>query len=323
MAVTLTVSAGNASVAGAPEEVLRVPGASGPLMLELADALPAEPTGGLLALASIYDLHLAPLATVGPVVHWQHDPTIAALRVRLEAALEESLDEWSRPLAARLPGGPDDPVAAIRAIAVRDRVSPVYDWLAESAGWEELVEFIALEGGPDDGFDDLVAICQVGLPAGAKLALARNYWDEMGNGSPSAVHRELHRRLTTSLGLSAVPRHEMSEVALARSLLGGLLATNRRLQPEMVGALGMTELQAGPRCRRVVQALERLGAPGRALPFYEEHARTDPRHGRDWMDNAVAPLAEQGWGAGMIRGAAWRVAVNQLFFAELAARFEM
>jgi hypothetical protein len=41
-------------------------------------------------------------------------------------------------------------------------IPSVYDWLAVSPTaptWE----FLALEGGPDADFDDLVAICQIGL----------------------------------------------------------------------------------------------------------------------------------------------------------------
>jgi hypothetical protein len=83
----------------------------------------------------------------------------------------DAATEWSLP---------DDAVAAMRAIAARDLVPAVYDWLAEEATLEELVAFLSLEGGPDGGFDDLVAICQVGLSGEPKLELARNYWDEMG-----------------------------------------------------------------------------------------------------------------------------------------------
>jgi hypothetical protein len=101
-----------------------------------------------------------------------------------------------------------------------------------------------------------------------------------------------------------------------------VLATNRHLHREMVGALGLIELQAGPRCRKVVAALRRLDAPADALPFYEEHAVADPRHGKDWVDHAVATLAEDpGWATGMVRGARWRSLVNRRFFDAMAARF--
>jgi hypothetical protein len=105
-------------------------------------------------------------------------------------------------------------------------------------------------------------------------------------------------------------------------LLGTTLATRRALQPELVGALGLLELQAGPRCRRVVKALQRLGATDDALAFYEEHAVADPRHGKDWLDHVVAPLAARfpEWGPRIVTGARWRSAANARFFAMADAR---
>jgi hypothetical protein len=105
-------------------------------------------------------------------------------------------------------------------------------------------------------------------------------------------------------------------------VLGGLLATNRWLQPEMLGALGLLELQAGPRCRKVVAALERIGAGEDALDFYVEHAAVDPRHGKDWVDKAVAPFDDDPrWGPGIVRGARWRSIVNAGFFDAMAGLF--
>jgi hypothetical protein len=119
-----------------------------------------------------------------------------------------------------------------------------------------------------------------------------------------------------------VPRHEQADAALDRSLLGSLLATNRWLQPEMVGALGLIELQAGPRCRKVVRGMERLGASDDALAFYAEHQQADPRHGKDWLDHVITPLSEDPeWAARIVRGARWRSAVNAAFFAEMGRRF--
>mgnify|MGYP002140146630 CR=1 FL=1 len=39
-------------------------------------------------------------------------------------------------------------------------------------------------------------------------------------------------------------------------------------------------------------ALDRLDAPTEAAPFYAEHAGTDPRHGKEWLDAALVPLAD-------------------------------
>jgi hypothetical protein len=208
---------------------------------------------------------------------------------------------------------------------VRDRLPPAYRWLAKEADWSQLVGFLALEGGPDGGFDDLVALCQVGLHGSAKDELAKYYWDEMGDGDAAAVHTTLHEQLVAALDLPRVAPEDQPVEALERTALNGLLATNRWLQPEMIGALGMTELQAGPRCRMVLQAFERLGgAPEEAFPFYRVHAEVDPVHGRDWVEKAVRPLVAENpdWGPRIVRGAHWRNRTNLRFFAAAQAALE-
>lgn len=284
----------------------------------LASALPAAPRDErerLLLLHQVYELHLAPVQRLGERARLQGDPRVAALKSRLE-------QEW----VAELPPAPDDPALtepeqvaeALRDMAVRDRLPPAYHWLAKEASWPQVRAFLAMEGGPDGGFDDLVALCQVGLTGSAKGELARNYWDEMGDGDPDAVHTVLHEQLVRALDLPSVRPEDQPVAALERTALNGLLATNRWLQPEMIGALGMTELQAGPRCRMVLRAFERVGGvPEQAFPFYRVHAEVDPVHGRDWVEKAVLPLVAQTpeWGPRIVRGALWRNQTNLRFFA--------
>ena len=276
-----------------------------------------------LTLLAVYDLHTAPLETLGEAARFQGHPAVADVKRRLEQEwLVELESSWLD--AGRLAEATtsERAVTAMRTVAARDRLPHAYKWLAKEADWTELVNFLALEGGPDGGFDDLVAACQIGLSGSAKLELAQNYWDEMGNGAADAVHTVLHDRLIEALDMPRVPRTELPVEALERAALGGLLATNRWLQPELVGALGLLELQAGPRCRLVLQAFDRLGAPAAAYPFYVEHAEVDPRHGKDWVDKAVGPLVEQhpDWGPRIVKGAWWRSTVNLAFFDAVRRR---
>ena len=271
-----------------------------------------------LTLLTIYDLSTAPLESLGETARFQHHPAVAALKSRLEADWVRELDAaWETAGPITVAGSPAEVVAAMRAVAARDRLPPAYRWLAAEATWPEVVDFLALEGGPDGGFDDLVALCQVGLAGSAKLELATNYWDEMGQGESAGVHTRLYDDLVEAIEMPHHPRTELPTAALERGALGGLLATNRWLQPEMIGALGLLELQAGPRCRLVLKAFDRLGAPPGAYPFYVEHAEVDPRHGQDWMDKAIEPLAAQypAWGPRMVKGAWWRASINLAFFA--------
>lgn len=289
-----------------------------PVLSTVADEQPRDLRDRLLTLQVIHDLHVGDIDRVGDAVRWQHHPAVATLKIRLEQDVLAQLDA----MIDGDDGDGDDAVATIRAIARKDLVPEVYEWVANDASWEQLISFLALEGGPDAGFDDLVAACQIGLRGEPKLELARNYWDEMGRGTPQEVHTELHHGLCEAIDMPAVPRTELPTSALLRSTLGGILATNRILQPEMVGALGLLELQAGPRCRQVVKAFERLDAPSGAFPFYVEHRDVDPHHGKAWLDNAIAPLAEDPrWAAGMVRGARWRAAANAAFFVDMADRY--
>jgi hypothetical protein len=279
---------------------------------------PADARDRFVTLLHIYELHTAPLDRIGSAARWQHHPAVAALKQQCESEWLAELEQV--PLPANLVDA--HPVDAMRALAARDRLPTVYKWLARHASWPEVVRFLALEGGPDAGFDDLVAACQIGLTGSAKMELATNYWDEMGGGSPDDVHTTLHDRLVAAIDMPSIPLVEQPESALARGALGGLLATNRWLQPEMLGALGLIELQAGPRCRLVLQAFDRCGAPAAAYPFYEVHAEVDPRHGKDWLDKAIAPTvdAHPEWGERIVRGALWRSAVNAAFLDDVTTQ---
>lgn len=292
-------------MAGNPNESFSAPGAGHVSSVTRRDRF--------LALLDIYDLRL------GPVSRQTRDaehPFVSTTKWRLESEWLDELAGMSDPVLIA-----GDVLDGLRALAARDRLPAVYHWLATSATREEAVRFLALEGGPDGGFDDLVAACQIGLTGEPKVELARNYWDELGNGTPDRVHTVLHDRLVAALGLPRLPRGEQPVEALERAALGGLLATNHWLQPEFLGALGLTELQAGPRCRMVLRAFDRLGAPDDAYPFYVEHADVDPRHGRDWLDHAIAPAvaAHPEWRGRVLRGALWRSRTNAAFFDRVAA----
>src|SRR5205823_11020380 len=161
-----------------------------------------------------------PLRHLGEKPYWQHDPAVATLKQTCESEWLSELDE--------LPAANDgtDPVEAMRALAARDRLPAIYKWLARTASWPEVVHFLALEGGPDANFDDLVATCQVGLSGSAKMELATNYWDEMGNGDLEAVHTTLHHRLAAAIDMPAIPLADQPTSALARSAFCAFVATN-------------------------------------------------------------------------------------------------
>jgi hypothetical protein len=277
---------------------------------------PADDFDEAAALLAIYELWLAPAEMTGGCERFQNHPAVAAIKWELEARMLARLDSWVPASVVE----DSDVVGAVRRIARADRPR-VYEWVANTASWTELVHFLAIEGGPDGGFDDLVALSQIGISGAPKVVLGANYWDEMGRGDVDAVHTRLHERLVAAVDMPRLAYEQLPLSALHRSALNGLLATNRWLQPEMLGALGLLELQAGPRCRQVLRGLDRVGAPADALPFYEEHAETDPRHGKEWLEEALAPLCEEmpEWTSRVIRGARWRSETNRRLFEDAAS----
>jgi hypothetical protein len=263
-------------------------------------------------------------------------PGVAALRAELEERLVVDLDiaamrrrslaEVFRWTPERDATGEDLAVAVVahlRRIAAQHRLHPAYRWIASHASTCQVRSFLAWEGGPDHGFDDLVAACQVGLPAGPKVELAGNYWDEMGNGEVSRSHTVLYDVFVRELG--EVPAPDPAPALLRRELLMSLLAARHDLQPQMLGALGMVELQSGPRCELVLQGMQRSGFSEQAQQFYAVHASVDPVHGRNWLDNAIAPMVrEQPWMARtVIQGAAWRCATDLDCLDHLAVELQM
>ncbi len=160
----------------------------------LRSADPVDDRDAAEALLLVGAVHFGQMGMTSPAVRLVRHPALAEISWRLEErflAKLEHLDATHGPVLSR---NLHSASAALRAVAHVDQIPAIYRWVAEQATLDQLVEFLSYEGGPDGGFDDLVAICQVGLDGEPKMELARNYWDEMGNGLPDRVHTELHRK---------------------------------------------------------------------------------------------------------------------------------
>ena len=126
------------------------------------------------------------------------------------------------------------------------------------------------------------------MPARAKLELARNYWDEMGRGLPSAMHGPMLARLATALELDRSTVIVPEAVALGNLLAG--LAFNRHYAYHAIGALGVVELTAPDRARLVNGGLKRLEIAARDRQYYALHATVDIRHSIAWNHEVIVPL---------------------------------
>ncbi|CAN7617784.1 iron-containing redox enzyme family protein [Phenylobacterium sp. LjRoot164] len=168
---------------------------------------------------------------------------------------------------------------------------PLFDWLAGQASMDQLRWFLTQEAAGEAGFDDLVAMTQVKLPARPKLELARNYWDEMGRGHEGGMHGPMLDRTVKALGLTpSIEGTVWQSLALANTMTA--LAANRRYVYQSIGALGVVELTAPTRVALVADGLKRLGVRAEARKYFVLHAHLDVEHSKAWNAEALLPLVE-------------------------------
>jgi hypothetical protein len=169
---------------------------------------------------------------------------------------------------------------------------PLFPWLAHAAPREAMIWFLEQEVAGEAGFEDLVALTQVKLPARPKLELARNYWDEMGQGHASGMHGPMLGRLADDLQLRRGSTHVVWE-SLALGNLMVALAANRRYTYHSIGALGVIELTAPGRSACVNAGLKRLGISGASRQYFALHATLDVKHSEAWNREVLRPLVSE------------------------------
>ena len=167
---------------------------------------------------------------------------------------------------------------------------PLFVWLAHSANHRQMCWFLAQELAGEAGFDDLVALSQVKLPNRPKLEMARNYWDEMGQGHEGGMHGPMLGHLAESLKLDRSSATVWQSLALGNLMVA--LATTRHYAYQSIGALGVIELTAPGRAELVNEGLKRLGIGGPARRYYALHATLDVRHSATWNREVIEPLVE-------------------------------
>jgi hypothetical protein len=168
----------------------------------------------------------------------------------------------------------------------------LFPWLAETATREELRWFLQQEVAGEAGFDDLVAMTQVKMPAQAKMELANNYWDEMGRGNIKGMHGPMLDALAATLDLRpSIEGTVWESLALANTMVA--FATSRRYAWHAVGALGVVELTAPGRSKCVAQGLRRLGLSNKERLYFDLHAVLDVKHSEDWNREVLRPLVSE------------------------------
>jgi len=233
------------------------------------------------------------LAVGRPSENWLRDLDEDQRMLRAEGAFIEDFRAHVAPQLAGLPADPDGFIAWFEALkdGGPGQWDQLFPWLAAEATLADMKWFLTQEAAGEAGFDDLVAMTQVKLPARPKLELARNYWDEMGRGSLGGMHGPMLER--TVVGLDLKPTIEgtlWQSLCLANTMTA--LATTRRYAYQSIGALGVVELTAPTRVAAIADGLKRLGASPEQRKYFVLHANLDVEHSKAWNAEALRPLVE-------------------------------
>lgn len=231
----------------------------------------------------------------------------------LERATEDAQDaQLTAGLIASAPTDPRKYLSWLKQQAREHRVykHPYYrEFIREHATADDLRAYVIQESVVDGRFDDLLAMMQVGTSGAAKMEIATNFWDEMGNGKDAEVHTYLFNRIFEVFDITT---EELERSLTANALLSGNLAVMlcryRRFYPEAVGFLGMTEWLVPERFTQVLHAWDRLGLPPDGIVYHRLHVTIDSQHAAGWFHNVVLPAAEDPrMRDGMARGTLWRL----------------
>lgn len=266
---------------------------------------------------------------------WRTKPTLdacvwnAGLAEEVQLRREEAtfLEAERRALAPLLATVPKDPDAFMHWFELLreggpGQADPLFPWLAEHATLGELRWFLAQEIGGEAGFDDLVALTQVGFAERPKLEMARNYWDEMGRGHAKGMHGPMLADAAKELHVAAEPSTTVWQALALSNLMAGL-ACNRHYAYQSVGALGAVEMTAPGRVALVNDGLRRLGVPPIGRRYFQVHAALDIKHSEEWNREVMRPLVVEtpACAVALAEGALLRLTFGQRCFARYRRNF--
>jgi len=213
---------------------------------------------------------------------------------RLRLAETAFIERERAAVSSQVANVPENPIAFVTWFETLKQSGPgqndrLFPWLAETSTLEEMRWFLGQEVAGEAGFEDLLALTQVKMPATAKVEMARNYWDEMGRGNQLGMHGPLLEKLSTALDLHLPVDQTVWESIALGNLMAGL-ASNRRYAFHSVGALGVIELTAPTRAVFVNAGLKRLGVQPAARKYFALHATLDVQHSQAWNREVLLPL---------------------------------
>ena len=230
-----------------------------------------------LALYLCYELHYRGLPGVAD--EWEWEPSLLALRRRLEARFEAGLVDAVGPPALRVP--PEEMDIALRAIDASDEAPSLSKHLEREGTRAQLLEFVVHRSAYQLKEADPHSWALPRLSGPPKAAMVEIQADEYGGGRAERIHAALFAKTMDRLGLDSAYGAYLDLIpgfTLATVNLISLLGLHRRWRGALVGHLALFEMTSSVPNRRYGAALRRLGADDEAVDFFDEHVTADAVH---------------------------------------------
>jgi hypothetical protein len=229
-----------------------------------------------LALYICFELSYAGFSDVDD--QWESELAQLEMRLRLGSAF---LDEVARQLPPAPPAEPQDLGRQLFEIERADEGPGLSRFVETRANLEQFREFVVHRSAYQLKEADPHSLAIPRLAGGAKVALLEVQSDEYGGGRPERMHSHLFAETMDALDLDPRPNAYVDRLpgsTLATVNLMSALGGRRARRGAIVGHLAMFEMTSSIPNRRYGNALRRLGAPARAVEFYDEHVEADAVH---------------------------------------------
>jgi hypothetical protein len=269
------------------ERLLTPPQPIAPIESLDPDALASEDVH--LTLYCCYELHYRGFAGVDPA--WEWEPTLLALRARLEQRFERAL----RDAVAREEIEPGEVGARLFELAEADDGPSLSHWIQRNASIEQLREFLIHRSAYQLKEADPHTWAIPRLSGRPKAALVEVQADEYGSGRLERMHSELYAATMKAAGLDSTYGAYLDQIpapALANVNLISMFGLHRRRRAALVGHLAMFEITSAVPNGRYAKAVRRLGLGPEATEFFDEHVEADSVHENIAAYDLAQALAE-------------------------------
>ena len=287
---------------------------------------PADPLADedlQLALYLCYELHYRGLPGVSD--EWEWEPSLIALRRRLEARFEAGLlDVLGVPSGEY---GPEEMDLTLREIEASDEAPSLSRYLERDGTRAEVLEFVVHRSAYQLKEADPHSWALPRLSGPPKAAMVEIQADEYGGGRAERIHAALFAKAMEGLGLDPAYGAYLEHIpgfTLATVNLMSLFGLHRRWRGALVGHLALFEMASAVPNRRYGNALRRLGADVEVTDFFDEHVTADAVHEAIAAVDLAGGLVRQdpALGADVAWGARALIELDGRFAARLLAAWE-